>query len=329
MTVPSNTPPSSDNLSPPRLSVIVVNRNTAELLVGCLDHVFQSRLEYVPQAIVVDNGSTDDSVARVRGRFPDALVIEAGRNLGFAAANNRAIAHATGEFLLLVNTDAMLEPDCAARLLTLMQDDPLVAMAGPQLLNADGSRQTSFEAVPTLATETLNRSLLKRLFPQRFPGKRHIPTEPEPVDALIGAVMMIRKTALEEVGGFDESYFFFLEETDLAVRLRGRGWKVLHEPRARAVHLQGGTAKTYHSGARIEFYRSRYRFFEKHYGKTSRDVLAAVLTANLTLNAVVLGAATMATFGRAADLRARFRVRADLWKWHLRGCPAGPGLPRD
>ncbi|MCA1959843.1 MAG: glycosyltransferase family 2 protein [Desulfomonile sp.] len=327
--VPANALPSSDELGAVALSVIVVNRNTAGLLVDCLDHVFRSELECAPQVIVVDNGSTDDSVAQVRQRFPDALVIEAGRNLGFAAANNRAILHANGKYLLLVNTDAMLEPDCAVRLLTLMQNNPHVGLAGPQLLNADGTRQTSFEAVPTLATETLNRALLKRLFPQRFPGRHHAPTGPEPVDALIGAVMMIRKAALEEVGGFDESYFFFLEETDLAVRLRGHGWKVLHEPRARAVHLQGGTAKNYHSGARIEFYRSRYTFFEKHYGKASRNVLAVALTANLTLNAIVLGAANLATLGRVANLRARFRVRADLWKWHLCGCPAGPGLPRD
>jgi hypothetical protein len=312
----------------PVVSVIVVNRNTANLLAECLDLVFQSELQPEPQVIVVDNGSTDDSVARVRQRFPTVLVIEAGRNLGFAAANNLAAKHAKGEFLLLVNTDAMLERDCAARLLAVMRDEPLAGMVGPQLLNADGTPQTSFEAIPTLATETLNRALLKRLFPSRFPGKHRRPDGPEPVDALIGAVMMVRRTALDDVSGFDESYFFFLEETDLAVRMRGGGWQVLHEPRARAVHLQGGTAKDYHAAARIEFYRSRYLFFQKHYGRVAKGVLAAVLTVNLTLNVIVLGALSVATLGRLAGLRGKFRTRADLWKWHLRGCPPGPGLPR-
>lgn len=327
--MPANTFPSHRTDASPDVSVIIVNRNTAALLMDCLDCVFGSDLEAAPQVIIVDNGSTDDSVALVRSRFPEVLVIEAGKNLGFAAANNRAATHAKAEFLLLVNTDAMLERDCASKLLVLMHEDPLAAMVGPALLNSDGTPQTSYEAVPTLATETLNRALLKRLFPHRFPGKQHRPVVPQPVDALIGAVMMIRRKAFEEIGGFDESYFFFLEETDLAVRLRGRGWKVLHEPRAHAVHVQGGTAKKYHAAARIEFYRSRYIFFEKHYGKASRNFLAAVLTANLTLNAIALGAATAVTLGRAGELRDRFRVRADLWKWHLQGCPPGPGLPRD
>ncbi len=148
------------------LSFIVVNRNTADLLVRCLDHIFRSDLDRNPEAVVVDNGSSDDSVARVKERYPQVLVIEAGRNLGFAAANNRAIQQIKGDFVLLVNTDALLEKNCARSLLDLMEADPRVGMAGPQLLNADGSPQTSYEAAPTLATETLNRSLLKRLFPR-------------------------------------------------------------------------------------------------------------------------------------------------------------------
>lgn len=307
----------------------MVNRNTAELLVRCLDHILASDLEGEYQVIVVDNGSTDDSVARVSGLYPQVAVIEAKRNLGFAAANNRAFAIAEGDFLLLVNTDAMLEPDCARCLRNLMVSRADVGMTGPQLLNGDGSPQTSYEAVPTLATETLNRSLLKRLFPSRYPGKHVLMTGPEPVEALIGAVMMIRSAALRQVGGFDEDYFFFLEETDLAVRLRAAGWKVMHEPRARAVHLQGATARSHGAAARIEFYRSRYLFFRKHYGKVSANLIKAVFAANLTLNVSVLGFAWLALLGRPHSVARSFRVKREIWKWHLRGCPDGPGLPRD
>jgi GT2 family glycosyltransferase len=311
------------------LSIIIVNRNTADLLMDCLEHVFESDLPRAPQVIVVDNGSTDNSVERVRTNYPQVLVIEAGRNLGFAAACNRAIEKSDGDILLLVNTDAMLERDCARKLMNLMTEDSRVGMVGPQLMNEDGTRQTSYEAVPTLATETLNRSLLKRLFPARFPGKNRMVSEPEPVEALIGATMMLRRVALDQLGRFDEDYFFFLEETDLAVRMRGRGWKVMFEPRARAVHLQGATAKAYAAAARIEFYRSRYLFFRKHYGPAARTILKTVLSLNLTLNVVALGSATLLTLGRARGLARRFRVIAQLWTWHLRGCPAGPGLPRD
>jgi GT2 family glycosyltransferase len=311
------------------LSVIVVNKNTANLLVHCLGRIYSSHLDVPPQVIVVDNGSTDDSVPRVKRAFPLVKVIEAGRNLGFTAANNVAIREAHGDFLLLVNTDAMLEPDCARTLLDTLSQDPRAGMVGPQLLNQNGSPQTSYEAVPTLATETLNRSLLKRLFPSRFPGKHRVVSSAEPVEALIGAVMMIRRQALEQVNGFDENYFFFLEETDLAVTMRQRGWSVIHEPRARAVHLQGATAGLYQASARIEFYRSRYTFFRKHYGGGSAGFLKAVLIVSLTLNVLVLGAATLLTLARVKSAASRFKVRAALWKWHLQGCPESAGLPRD
>ena len=311
------------------VSFVVINRNTADLLIRCLDHIFSSELEAPPQVIVVDNGSIDDSVERVKQIHSEVIVIEAGRNLGFAAANNRAFEKATGEFLLLVNTDAMLERTCAAKLLNLMKAIPRVGMAGPQLLNEDGSPQTSYEAVPTLATETLNRSLLKRLFPKRFPSKTRQLSDPEPVEALIGAVMMIRRTALDQLDGFDEDYFFFLEETDLAVRMRSAGWKVLHEPRATAVHLQGATANTLKVEARIEFYRSRYLFFQKHYTACSTIVLKTVLTVNLALNAAFLGAVHCLTIGKARGISEKLRVRKGLWEWHRDGCPDGTGLPRD
>jgi len=311
------------------LSCIVVNRNTVDLLIKCLEHIFSSDLDSEPEVVLVDNGSRDDSVSRVRERFPRVKIIEAGRNLGFAAAVNRGVAVCSGNYILLVNTDALLEKGCAKSLLDLMITVPRVAMAGPQLLNDDGSLQTSYEAVPTLATETLNRSLLKRLFPSRYPGKRRLLFAPEPVQALIGAVVMIRREALEQLGGFDEDYFFFMEETDLALRIRLAGWLVMHDPRARSVHLQGATAKAHEAAARIEFYRSRYTFFRKHYGTGAARFLKAVMAANLFMNYLFLGIANLASLGRVQKLRHRFRVRADLFKWHLKGCPEGVGLPRD
>jgi len=313
----------------PDLSVVVVNRNTADLLVTCLDHVFRSNLEKEPEVIVVDNGSSDDSVARVKKAFPSVLTLEAGKNLGFAAANNMAAKMVHSRFLLLVNTDALLEKDCARTLLDLMKSDARIGIAGPQLVNKDGSPQTSFEAVPTLVTETFNRSLLKRVFPARFPGKRPNSQEPFSVEALIGAVMMVRREAFEELGGFDEDYFFFLEETDLAVRMGQAGLQVVHEPRARAVHLQGATADVLPASARIEFYRSRYLFFSKHYGTRAMSALKTVMTANLALNVLGLGLVALLTFGQARNITNKLRVRSELLKWHVQGCPEEQGLPRD
>jgi GT2 family glycosyltransferase len=318
----------TDSLQP-ELSVIITNRNTAHLLLTCLEHIFRSDLGEKPEVLVVDNGSSDDSVEKVKTAYPSVIILEAGKNLGFGAANNVAAKLARGRYLLLVNTDAFVEKDCARVLLELMKSDTRIGMVGPQLLNEDGSPQTSFEATPTLVTETLNRSLLKRLFPTRFPGKQLHVKKAFPVEALIGAVMMLRREYFDALDGFDEDYFFFLEETDLAVKMRQAGWQILHEPRAKAIHLQGATADIAPPSARIEFYRSRYIFFGKHYGSGATRVLKSVLTANLMLNVAGLGLIALATLGQARSVGNRLRVRTELLKWHLQGCPDGQGLPRE
>ncbi len=311
------------------ISVIVVNRNGSELLYNCLDHIFNSDCSHRMEVIVVDNGSSDDSCAMVRKHFPGVRLIEAGKNLGFSKANNLAAKEAKGSRLLLVNSDAMLERDCASRLNELMENDASIGMAGPQLINEDGSRQTSFEAIPSLATEILNRSLLKALFPHNYPSKKQEFDQPTMVPALIGAVMMIDSKALKSLNGFDEDYFFFLEETDLALRISRNGFKVIHDPHAKAVHLHGATASKYKSSARIEFYRSRYIFFRKHYGPLSENILRTAMIINLVLNMVVLGSANVATLSLNESLRDRLKMRFDLLKWHILDRPEKWGLPRD
>jgi GT2 family glycosyltransferase len=300
------------------------------MLTRCVDHVYSSRLQEEPIVVVVDNGSSDHSTRTLASKYPHVHIIENAKNLGFAAAVNRAMPRCRDAgFLLLVNTDAFLDPDCAQTLLEFLEAHPRVGMVGPRLLNPDGTPQTSFEAFPTLATEILNRSLLKRLFPKRYPGKHTAFASPTPVEGLIGAVVMIRVQALLEVGGFDEDYFFFLEETDLALRMRRKGWQVYHHPGAHAVHLQGATAKKMELESRIEFYRSRYLFFRKHYGRPSTFLLKSAQMANLTLEVGALGLVNAVACGNLPDIARRFTVRYGLWRWHLRGCPDGQGLPRD
>lgn len=313
-----------------RLAVVVVNRNSGEMLTECLDHVYESRLNGTIHVIVVDNGSSDNSIQKATKKYPQIEVIFNGKNLGFAAAVNRSIPLLRqSKFFLLVNTDAFLAPDCAQALMDVLESHSRVGMVGPRLVNVDGTPQTSFEAIPTLATETLNRSLLKKLFPKRYPGKTSKFNIPTQVQGLIGAVVMIRVKAFLEVGGFDEDYFFFLEETDLALRMQQKGWEIYHHPGTYAVHFQGATANKMEVGARIEFYRSRYVFFRKHYGLTPYMLLKAVQIANLSLNVALLGLLTAATFGKNLKLTSRFSVKYGLWRWHVRGCPQGRGLPRD
>ena len=311
------------------LSVIVVNRNTSGLLLDCLRHIYESEVSKNLEVIVVDNGSTDDSVSLVRKNFPNAIMIEAGRNLGFAMANNLGFKSSMGGFILLVNTDAMLHKDCAARLLQTIESNPSIGMIGPQLLNRDSTLQTSYEATPTLLTELVGRGVLKVLFPRRYPSRNLKASGPIEVETLIGAVIMISREAWQTMHGFDESYFFFFEETDLAYRMRKSGLLVYHDPEAMAVHLQGATAKKYQAAPRIEYYRSRYIFFRKRYGRAGEIVLKIALAANLTLNTIVLGLGAIVTLGRSREMNEKFLQRSSLWIWHVKGFPKESGLPRD
>ena len=158
-------------------------------------------------------------------------------------------------------------------LITFMDDNPDVGIAGGQLINADGSLQNSIAPFPSLATELLNKRLLRIFFPRNFPGKEREYPFPIDVDSLVGACIIVRHKAIDEVGKLDEGYFFFMEETDWCLRMREQGWRVSFVPHARIIHLQGASAAMAKAEARIEFYRSRYRLFNKWQGRARMILL--------------------------------------------------------
>jgi GT2 family glycosyltransferase len=176
----------------------------------------------------------------------------------------------SGRYAVLINTDARLQNGAINKaFLILWKNTPESAMACGQLLNEDGTKQNSIAPFPSLLSLISNETLLRLLFPQKYPSKRKQYTRPIAVDSCIGACMMVRKRAMDRVGFLDERYFFFLEETDWAYRMKQAGWKNYFVPQAEIIHAQG---KTVGSGvsARILFYRSRYQFFEKWHKKAFR-----------------------------------------------------------
>ncbi len=175
--------------------------------------------------------------------FPGIKLIRSEKNLGFARAVNLAAQPATGEFLLLLNSDARPEAGALALAVQWQRANPRCAVAGAQLLNADGSRQNSIANFPTLATELLNKSLLPRLRPKAFPGKEQTFPAPVAVETVVGAFMLIRKSAWDMLGGLDERFFFFFEETDFCLRVRQKNLSVMHLPQVRVWHGQGQTAR--------------------------------------------------------------------------------------
>jgi hypothetical protein len=302
------------------LSVIIVNWNTEALLRDCLRSVYATVTDLDLEVIVVDNASSDGSVAMLKVEFPQVRRIENYDNRGFAAANNQAFRAMSGRYALLLNSDAVLTDGAARELFAFMEEHPEAVMACGQLLNADGSRQNSIARFPTIPSLLFNMPLLETLFPDRYPSKRREYRHPIEVDSCVGACLIVRKSAIDGVGGFDERYFFFFEETDWARTMKEAGGKIYHVPSAKIYHLQGKSVGT-SVRSRMHFYRSRYLYFMK-WESPARSLLAAILVVlRLVVNWIMTGAGVVLTVGLNSGLRQKWKVYTQLIGWHMRGCP--------
>jgi GT2 family glycosyltransferase len=308
------------------LSIIIVNWNTKDLLCQCLD-ALSGRLKGIgTETVVVDNGSTDGSAAAVREKFPGVRLIENQINMGFARANNQALSISKGRYLLLLNPDTQVKDEAIPRMLSFMDAQPEAGVVGAQLLNADGSKQNSIANFPSLAAELVNKSLLRWLFPEKFPGKEKDYPGPVEVDSVIGACMLVRREAIDQVGLLDEQFFLFLEETDWCYRMKKAGWKIYHIPQAEVLHFQGKSAEAEKGKARIEYYRSRYHYFKKNRGSFQSAVLLIGLMIKLSVELVFGILACVFTLFMVKKWRTRFFTHLYLMWWHLQLCPQGIGL---
>jgi len=308
------------------LSIIIVSYNTRELLLGCLGTLFREECRLTLKVCVIDNASRDGSGEAVARRYPEVRLIRNPENRGFARAVNQGLSATSGRNRLLLNPDARVSPATLEAMAAYLDAHPETGAVGPQLLHEDGRLQNSIAPFPTLATELLNKSLLTRLFPQRYPGKGRRFEGPTEVASLIGACMMVKGEVLDNVGMLDEGYFFFLEETDWCLRMGRKGWKVLFLPGLKVIHLQGKSAAQNLTAARIEYYRSRYRFFTLHRGRVKTSLLRAGSLVKLLIEStgsLLLSAGT--GFSNRKEL-SRLRVRLGLLAWHLTGCPEDEGI---
>ena len=301
------------------ISVIIVNWNTRDLLLNCIRSVYETVRDISFEIWVVDNDSEDGSQEAVKAAFPQVHLIENTQNRGFAAANNQALKIMTGRFALLLNSDAALTDGAAQNLLSFMETTPTAGMACGQLLNPDGSRQNSIANFPTLLTLISNETLLRILFPDKFPSKRRNYPGPIPVESGIGACLMIRKKAMDTIGVFDESYFFFFEETDWAYRMWQANWGVYFVSSARIIHAQGKSAGN-SAASRIHFYRSRYIYLIKWH-PNSYTLMVGVIFIRLFINACLSFLGLVLTLGLAPGLFHKTHIYFRLIAWHFKGCP--------
>jgi GT2 family glycosyltransferase/glycosyltransferase involved in cell wall biosynthesis len=249
------------------ISVVIVSFNTRELLRGCLASLREQDRQDV-HTIVVDNRSTDGSQAMVRTEFPEVELLESEENLGFAKGNNAGFVRCTGEFVLLLNSDAFPHTGAITAMVDAARRHPGAAVIGPRLLNSDGTLQRSAWPFPDPTRLLLEAVGLHRIL-RRTPFFEDLGTwnhdEERRVDFLAGACLLLRATALAEVGGFDERFYMYAEEADLQRRMRARGWSVMLTPTAVVTHV-GGASATGPASRLSQFYGGQLRFLRKHRG---------------------------------------------------------------
>lgn len=310
---------------------MVVSWNTRELLLECLASI--DRQVRAPsggphlatETLVVDNASEDDSAEAVRASFPWAEVIALPENLGFAGGCNAGLQRAKGRHVLLLNSDTVLLPGAVERCVAELDAHPDVGIVGPQLLHPDGRLQNSIHSHPTLLSELVPRGILETLFPRRFPSKRFRHDAPLDVPAVLGAALFVRRSLLQDVGLLAEDYFLFLEETDYCLRALRAGYRVVHVPDARIVHVFGASSKKrLPAETRIEYQRSLLLFFRKHRGRLAAALLVGLRSFKAFLYVFVR--APGALFSRR--IRDRWRQDRKVLAWYLRGRPADWGIPR-
>ncbi len=263
----------------PDISVVIVSFNTGPLTRECLQTLEANAGGVRYEAIVVDNVSCDGSPDMIEREFPEAKLIRSSVNLGFAAANNRAFPLARGRYIVLLNSDAFVQPGALPAAVEKMDRNPHVGLAGARLVGRDGSWQPSARMFPSLLNDFLTLSGLAAARPRsRFFGRLDRTWAPADqaaeVDWVPGAFSILRREVLEKVGPFDERFFLYYEEVELCRRIKAAGYSVLYWPEIVVVHLGGESSKTVKrltmssSGAQLTLWRMRSAllYYRKHHG---------------------------------------------------------------
>ncbi len=258
----------------PRLDVVIVSYNVADYLVQCLYAAQAAAAHYGADHVtlwVVDNASTDDSVAQVQARFPQARCIANAENVGFARANNQAIAAGSGDYILLLNPDTFIAESALSQLVTFAEADPARVAVGPQLIDGHGQfSPESKRSLPTPWAAFYKLFGLARLFPQhpalgRYHATHLSADHPQQVEVLSGACQLLRRSAFEAVGGFDARYFMFGEDVDLSYRLMQAGGQSWYLPAATVLHYKGRSSRRRGLAHVWRFYRAMFQFVRQHY----------------------------------------------------------------
>ena len=276
------------------LSVIIVNWNVKELLRECLNSIQGQFGDLNGEVIVVDSASSDGSQAMVKEEFPWVRLIASDENLGYPRGNNLGITASSGRHVLILNPDTVLLNNTLPVMVDYLNNHIDVGVVGPQLLNPDGSVQSSRRRFPTLLTGLFESTWLEPLVPDSLLSRYYVLDLPDDeendVDWVTGACMMVPRRILDHVGLFDEAYFMYSEELDLCRRVCVAGWRIVYLPEAQVVHHVGKSSEQAVTARHVNFQQAKLRYFRKHHGRLAAGTLRLFLLANYAWQIALEGA---------------------------------------
>jgi GT2 family glycosyltransferase len=260
----------------PKLIVVIVSWNTVDLTRDCLQTLFKDIASIEHEVWIVDNNSSDDSVAMVQREFPSVKMVINETNVGFARANNQILSRATGDYYLLLNTDTVIPEGSIQGMLRFMEENPRAGAAGPKLKNAHGVVERGLKPLPTMAGE-FRYCLASHFFPlnpvfQKIFGRARRMGEkmdgPAEAEVLSAACLIFRREVIEKVGLLAEDYFLFSEENDYFFRMRRGGFRAYYLPQIEVIHLIGMSRKKRKTfDSELNFFKSRMLFFRKFHNR--------------------------------------------------------------
>jgi len=308
------------------LSICIVTHNDASLVKDCLESIYKETKNSF-EIFVVDNGSTDNTLALIRSNYPEVKIIENGANLGYPVANNRAIRQSVGRYILLLNPDTIVLDAGLDKLVAFLDSHPEAAVVGPQFSFPDGSFQFSYDwgisiknyFVMLIPSEIL--SLIKfanpfrrQNFEEPYTRKKWRSEKTIEVGRVRGCCMLVRREVIEQIGLLDERFFIYCEEVDWQRRMKKAGWKVYFSPDARIIHYWGASTKQRNKKSFNAIqWQSIYKYFKKYYGYPGVLLLRCMVFFHALLKTVRLVAAWLTgrmSEGIAEETRFFWRVIA-------------------
>ncbi len=253
------------------ISVIIVNYNVKDFLEQALLSLRRALKDIPSEVIVVDNASVDGSVPMLKKRFPEVILIESEKNLGFSRGNNLGLEKAHGEYIVLLNPDTVVQEDTFTKLLTFFEENPQADAATCKILNPDGTFSIDCRhSIPTPSTAFWKMIGFAQLFPKsRIFGKYNLTYLDEnqtyQVEAISGSFMMMKRKIVQKVGKLDEDFFMYCEDIDYCHRINQAGGKIFYVPDSQIIHYKGESTKKNNLDYVITFNRSLYLFYKKHY----------------------------------------------------------------